>query len=138
MITPLSQERYGVGKVSWPVPEKQRKCALQPHHTLSGTGSRSHQVRWTQGREACGYPAKLPELEYPEGAHLRRVSHQGSVRLHGVRMFVSALLAWEVVGLLEVETHPDWLEVYYGPLVIGWMDRRKLRFSPTSKPIPRE
>jgi putative transposase len=84
------------------------------------------------------YPAKLPELEYPEGAHLRRVSHQGSVRLHGVRMFVSALLAWEVVGLLEVETHPDWLEVYYGPLVIGWMDRRKLRFSPTSKPIPRE
>jgi putative transposase len=84
------------------------------------------------------YPARLPELEYPEGAHLRRVSHQGSVRLHGVRMFVSALLAWEVVGLLEVETHPDCLEVYYGPLVIGWMDRRKLRFSPTSKPIPRE
>ena len=62
------------------------------------------------------YPAKLPELEYPEGAHLRRVSHQGSVRLHGVRMFVSALLAWEVVGLLEIETYPDWLEVYYGPL----------------------
>ena len=84
------------------------------------------------------YPAKLPELEYPEGAHLRRVSHQGSVRLHGVRMFVSALLAWEVVGLLEVETYPDWLEVYYGPLVIGWMDTRKLRFLPTSKPIPRE
>jgi putative transposase len=71
------------------------------------------------------YPAKLPELEYPEGAHLRRVSHQGSVRLHGVRMFVSALLAWEVVGLLEIETYPDWLEVYYGPLVIGWMDTRK-------------
>src|ERR1700730_3255795 len=84
------------------------------------------------------YPAKLPELEYPQGADLRRVSHQGSVRLHGVRMFVSALLAYEVVGLLEVETYPDWLEVYYGPLVIGWMDRRKLRFSSTSKPIPRE
>jgi hypothetical protein len=53
-------------------------------------------------------------------------------------MVVSALLAWEVVGLLEVETYPDWLEVYYGPLVIGWVDTRKFTFLPTSKPIPRE
>ena len=83
------------------------------------------------------YPAKLPELQYPEGAWLRRVSHQGSVRLHGVRMFVSALLAWEVVGMLQVEKDPDWLEVYYGPLVIGWMDTRKLRFLPTATPRPR-
>jgi putative transposase len=83
------------------------------------------------------YPAKLPELQYPEGAWLRRVSHQGSVRLHGVRMFVSALLAWEVVGMLQVENDPDWLEVYYGPLVIGWMDTRKLRFLPTATPRPR-
>ena len=47
------------------------------------------------------YPAKLPELEYPEGAHLRRVSHHGDVKLDGVQMFVSSLLAWEVVGLLK-------------------------------------
>jgi hypothetical protein len=31
------------------------------------------------------YPAKLPELEYPEGAHLRRVSHHGDVKLNGVQ-----------------------------------------------------
>jgi putative transposase len=83
------------------------------------------------------YPAKLPELEYPEGAQLRRVSHQGSVKLAGVRMFVSALLAWEVVGLLEAEEDPDWLEVYYGPLMIGRMDTRKLRFLPTRIPRSR-
>jgi putative transposase len=76
------------------------------------------------------YPAKLPELGYPDGAHLRRVSHHGDVKLDGVRMFVSALLAWEVVGLLEVEQDPNWLEVYYGPLMIGWMDLRKLRLLP--------
>jgi putative transposase len=80
------------------------------------------------------YPAKLPELEYPQGADLRRVSHQGSVRLHGVRMFVSALLAYEVVGFLGLEQDPDWLEVYYGPLLIGRMNIRKLRFFPVRVP----
>ena len=79
------------------------------------------------------YPAKLPELEYPEGAHLRRVSHHGDVKLDGVQMFVSSLLAWEVVGLLEVEQNPNWLEVYYGPLLIGWMDLRKLTLLPVGK-----
>jgi putative transposase len=83
------------------------------------------------------YPAKLPELEYPKGADLRRVSHQGSVRLHGVRMFVSALLAYEVVGFLELEQDPDWLEVYYGPLLIGRMNIRKLRFFPVRVPLRR-
>jgi len=80
------------------------------------------------------YPAKLPELEYPQGADLRRVSHQGSVRLHGVRMFVSALLAYEVVGFLESEQDPDWLDVYYGPLLIGRMNTRKLSFLPVRVP----
>ena len=76
------------------------------------------------------YPTKLPELEYPQGADLRRVSQQGSVRLHGVRMFVSALLAYEVVGFLGQEQNPEWLEVYYGPLLIGRMNTRKLKFFP--------
>jgi transposase InsO family protein len=80
------------------------------------------------------YPAKLPELEYPQGADLRRVSQQGSVRLHGVRMFVSALLAYEVVGFLGLEQDPEWLEVYYGPLLIGRMNTRKLKFFPVCVP----
>jgi hypothetical protein len=76
------------------------------------------------------YPAKLPELEYPEGAHLRRVSHHGDVKLDGVQMFVSSLLAWEVVGLVELDQNPDWLEVYYGPLLIGWIDLKKRTLVP--------
>ena len=76
------------------------------------------------------YPAKLPELEYPVGAHLRRVSHHGDVKLKGSQMFVSALLAWETVGLLELENHPGWLEVYYGPLLIGWIDLKRLTLVP--------
>ena len=98
---------------------------IRPHEALQYETPASRYV----GSERR-YPAKLPGLEYPEGAHLRRVSHQGNVRLDGVRMFVSALLAWEVVGLLELEQDPDWLEVYYGPLMIGWMDVKRLRLVP--------
>jgi putative transposase len=76
------------------------------------------------------YPSKMPELKYPEGAHLRRVSHHGDVKLNGMQMFVSALLAWEVVGLVETEQNSYWLEVYYGPLLIGWIDLRKLKLVP--------
>jgi len=32
--------------------------------------------------------------------------------------------------LLELERHPDWLEVYYGPLLIGWMDLKRLKLVP--------
>ena len=49
-------------------------------------------------------------------------------------MFVSALLAYEVVGFLGLEQDPDWLEVYYGPLLIGRMNIRKLRFFPVRVP----
>jgi len=67
-----------------------------------------------------GYPSRLPDLEYPPGALLRRISQQGSVKWKGGRAFVSEILAREAVGLLEVEE--DFLEVYYGPLFLGWLD----------------
>ena len=82
------------------------------------------------GATCARFPAKLPDLQYPEGAHLRRVSHHGDVKVGGVNMFVSSLLRWEVVGLLEREQDPDWLEVYYGPLLIGWMDLKRLTLLP--------
>jgi transposase InsO family protein len=106
---------------------------VRPHEALEYATPASRYV----GSERR-YPAKLPGLEYPEGAQLRRVSHHGDVKLDGVQMFVSSLLAWEVVGLLEVEQNPNWLEVYYGPLMIGWMDLRKLTLLPVgSKSQPR-
>ena len=98
---------------------------VRPHEALKYRTPASQYV----GSERC-YPAKLPELEYPEGAKLRRVSHHGDVKLDGVQMFVSALLAWEVVGLLEIDQDPHWLEVYYGPLLIGWMDLRRSKLLP--------
>jgi putative transposase len=99
---------------------------VRPHEALDYATPASRYVG-SQRR----YPAKLPELEYPEGAHLRRVSHHGDVKLGGVQMFVSSLLAWEMVGLVELSQNPDWLEVYYGPLLIGWIDLKRRTLVPT-------
>ena len=62
----------------------------------------------------------MPDLAYPAGALMRRISQQGSVKWKGGRAFVSEVLAREAVGLLEVEE--DFLEVYYGPLFLGWLE----------------
>jgi len=72
------------------------------------------------------YPARLPDLEYPPGAHLRWVSQQGSVKWKSQRTFVSEVLAREAVGLIEMEE--DYFEVYYGPLLIGWFDGAEASF----------
>ena len=41
------------------------------------------------------YPSRLPELEYPAGVHLRRISQQGSVKWKCGRAFVSEVVARE-------------------------------------------
>ncbi len=105
---------------------------IRPHEALEYETPASRYV----GSERR-YPATLPELEYPKNAELRRVSHHGDVKLHGQKMFVSTLLAWEVVGLLDMEQNPDWLEVYYGPLLIGWMDLKRLKLVPMGTAKPR-
>ena len=61
---------------------------------------------------------------------IARVSHHGDVKFDGVQMFVSSLLAWEVVGLVELDQNPDWLGVYYGPLQFGWIDLKKRTLVP--------
>src|ERR1043166_8531976 len=80
------------------------------------------------------YPARLLELEYPQGAHLRRISQQGSLKWKCERTFLSEVLARQLVGLLETEE--EFFEVYYGPLLIGWFDARSHVFEP-DRPQPR-
>jgi len=72
------------------------------------------------------YPSKLPELEYPGGVLLRRISQQGSLKWKCERTFISEVLARETVGLLEVDD--ACFEVYYGPLLIGWFDGKYAQF----------
>jgi putative transposase len=82
------------------------------------------------------YPATLPELEYPLGVNMRRISQQGSVKWKSQRTFISEVLAYENVGLRQIQE--DRLEVWFGPLLLGWLDTRRGKFSPvTSHPAHR-
>ena len=78
------------------------------------------------------YPSRLPELTYLPGMHLRRISQQGSLKWKGERTFVSEVLGRQTVGLLEVDE--ELLEVYYGPLLIGWLDAADHLFVPETGP----
>jgi transposase InsO family protein len=104
--------------------EFQRRYNEQrPHEALGGKTPAEVYVSSTRS-----YPARLPELEYPRGVHLRRISQQGSLKWRCERTFLSEVLARETVGLLETEE--EFFEVYYGPLLIGWFDGRSQVFEP--------
>jgi putative transposase len=102
----------------------------RPHEALEGKTPAERYV----GSARC-YPARLPELEYPRGVHLRRISQQGSLKWRSERTFLSEVLARQRVGLLETEE--EFFEVYYGPLLIGWFDGRAHLFEP-ERPRPRQ
>jgi hypothetical protein len=93
----------------------------RPHEAL---GNRTPADLYERSKRE--YPSKLPDLEYPEGALLRRISQQGSLKWKCERTFVSEVLAREVVGLVEIDD--ALFEVYYGPLRIGVFDGTRHRF----------
>jgi transposase InsO family protein len=95
----------------------------RPHEALNG--QRPADVYADSARV---FPERLPELAYPSGVHLRRISQQGSLKWRTERTFLSEVLARQMVGLLETEE--EFFEVYYGPLLIGWFDGRSHVFAP--------
>ncbi len=73
------------------------------------------------------YPARLPELEYPDGAQMRKVADNGLMYWKCRRLFVSKVLSGEWVGLVPSEQ--DFFEVYYGPVLLGWFDAKENYFA---------
>jgi len=70
-------------------------------------------------------PKRLPEIEYPPHYEVRYVSANGGLRWKCAWVCVTHTLAGEHVGLNEVG---DGLwDVYFGPVLLGRMDERKLR-----------
>ena len=78
------------------------------------------------------YPRRLPELEYPPGVYLRRISQQGSLKWKSERTFLSEVLARQTVGLLEVDE--NLYEVYYGPILLGWFEAAAHAFIVDKRP----
>jgi transposase InsO family protein len=71
-------------------------------------------------------PRRLPELEYPDDAVMRRVSQQGSLKWKGERTFISEIFAHEWIGLRALDERC--LEVSYGPVKLGFLDGSQHRF----------
>jgi len=76
------------------------------------------------------YPRRVPKLEYGDELIVRRVSQQGSVKWKGERTFISEVFGQEYLGLKPVSD--EWMEVYYGPLRIGWLDGLRQQFKRTT------
>lgn len=69
------------------------------------------------------YPARLPEIEYPSHYQLRRVQLHGDINFAARGIFLSEVLAGEVVGLEEQE---DGWRIWLGSLELGWLERKQL------------
>jgi transposase InsO family protein len=66
------------------------------------------------------YTTKLRELEYPTSHLLRRVSDIGVISWEGHRIFLSSVLARQVVALHQAS---DILwRLYFGPILLGTLD----------------
>ena len=63
------------------------------------------------------YPARLPELVYPDHWQIRRVRQNGEIRWHGNHIFIGEVLAGEPVALQESD-NGSWL-VHFGPVMLG-------------------
>jgi putative transposase len=65
-------------------------------------------------------PRRVPELDYGDNVEVRRVSQQGSLKVHGERTFVSEIFAYEWLGLRALDER--YFEVLYGPVTLGFLD----------------
>lgn len=68
------------------------------------------------------YPSRLPKLEYPSHAEVRKVSKNGGIRWSGQYVFVSQAIAEEHVALEEIEDG-IW-SLHYGPVELGRLNER--------------
>jgi hypothetical protein len=78
---------------------------------------------------ARAMPRCVPELEYGDDIEVRRVSQQGSLKWKGERTFVSAIFAYEWLGLRALDERVS--EVSYGPVKLGYLDTWTHRFHRT-------
>ena len=69
------------------------------------------------------YPARLPEMEYPDGYERRRVYEHGDIHWSNQAIFLSEVLAGETVGLEQDEQ--GW-RIWFGPVLLARLDREHL------------
>jgi transposase InsO family protein len=81
------------------------------------------------------YPARLPEPEYPPNSYLCKIHAGGQMSWRNRWVFISKVMGGERVGLVPAEG--GLYEVYYGPLLLGWLDEQEGCFAADAGPEPR-
>jgi len=89
----------------------------RPHEAL---GQRRPADVYTRSQRP--YPSRLPLIEYAAGVEVRRVNANGVIKWHRRELFLSEVLAGEVVGLEPIDD-AVWV-VWFGPLVLGYYSQR--------------
>jgi putative transposase len=99
----------------------------RPHEALGQTPpARSYAISPRR------YSGRLREPEYPEAVHVRRVRAKGEIKWRGDLIFISEVLAGEIIGCEESDDGICTLR--YGPIVLGYIDSRSrlVRCTPVS------
>ncbi len=71
------------------------------------------------------YPLILPEMIYPDDMDVRSVKHQGDICWNNRHVYLTSVLAGEVVGLRQVAEH-RW-DVFFGPIRLAQLDATTTR-----------
>ena len=95
----------------------------RPHEALHNTPPAMHYT--TSGRVL---PRRLPPIDYPLDAELRRVTSSGIISWRTQRIFLSEVLRGEYVALRET-ADGEWT-VTFGPLTLGTYSLELLAFEP--------
>ena len=97
----------------------------RPHQALGQTTPAKHYCASPRG-----YPARLDDPVYPADYQRRRVRSTGEIKWAGERIFLSAPLIGEVVGVKETENGDG--EIYFGPVALAVIDGVSLKLKPSS------
>lgn len=78
------------------------------------------------------FPSRLPDLAYPFACSLRRVSPAGHINWAQHQIYLSVLLEDQDVALRPLGDGLQ--EIFFGPLLLGWMDEPSATFTPCRTP----
>ena len=113
---------------------KQQQRAFDRFRYLYNT-ERSHQALGRHQTPAMHYqtsarpyPARLPELSYPDTHIVKRVYPSGSMKWVGREWYVAGVLRAELIGLKPIDDGV-WI-LFVGPVAVGRLDARATRIEP--------
>lgn len=95
----------------------------RPHEAL---GQRQPGRVYRSSRQP--FPAVLPEIQYPTSFTIRRVRSGGDIMWNGRRLFITEVLVGERVGIVSDDNVSL---MYFGPVLLGYIDDSRWKLLPT-------